>query len=42
MISELHTFTLAQLSYNKTVAGKWLPAEAVTGDMVYTEEASPC
>lgn len=37
MVSELHTFTLAQLSYSNTVAGKWLPAEAVTDDTVYTQ-----
>ena len=37
LVSELNTFTLAQLSYKNTVAGKWLPAEAVTDTSVYTE-----
>ncbi|CAG7972271.1 unnamed protein product [Penicillium salamii] len=37
LVSELHTFTLAQLSYKNTVAGKWLPAQAVTNTSVYTE-----
>ncbi|KAJ6109637.1 hypothetical protein N7486_001872 [Penicillium sp. IBT 16267x] len=37
MVSELHTFTLAQLTYNNTVAGKWLPAEAVTDNTVYAQ-----
>lgn len=37
LVSELHTFTLAQLSYKNTVAGKWLPAEAVTDNTVYTQ-----
>ncbi|CDM38222.1 hypothetical protein DTO013E5_8655 [Penicillium roqueforti] len=37
LVSELHTFTLAQLTYKNTVAGKWLPAEAVTDDTVYTQ-----
>ncbi|KAJ6013729.1 hypothetical protein N7540_008320 [Penicillium herquei] len=37
LVSELHTFTLAQLKYNNTVAGQWLPAEAVTNNTVYTK-----
>ena len=37
LVSELHTFTLAQLTYKNTVAGKWLPAEAVTDDTVNTQ-----
>ncbi|CAG7932051.1 unnamed protein product [Penicillium olsonii] len=37
LVSELHTFTLAQLSYRNTMAGKWLPAQAVTNTSVYTE-----
>lgn len=37
LVSELNTFTLAQLSYKNTVAGKWLPAQAVTDHTVYTE-----
>ncbi|RAH47149.1 uncharacterized protein BO95DRAFT_452162 [Aspergillus brunneoviolaceus CBS 621.78] len=37
LVSELHTFTLAQLAYNHTVAGQWLPAEAVTNTTVYTQ-----
>ncbi|GLB11754.1 hypothetical protein AtubIFM57258_008624 [Aspergillus tubingensis] len=37
LISELHTFTLAQLTYNNTVAGDWLPAEAVTNTTVYSK-----
>lgn len=27
LVSELHTFSLASLSYENTVAGKWLPAQ---------------
>jgi hypothetical protein len=30
MVSELNTFTLVQLAYKNTVAGQWLPAQAVT------------
>ncbi|KAE8341343.1 hypothetical protein BDV24DRAFT_174751 [Aspergillus arachidicola] len=37
LVSELHTFTLAQLTYNNTIAGQWLPAEAVSNTTVYTE-----
>lgn len=37
LVSELHTFTLAQLTYNNTIAGHWLPAEAVTNNTVYTQ-----
>jgi virginiamycin B lyase len=37
LVSQLHTFTLTQLTYNNTVAGKWLPAESVSDDTVYTE-----
>ncbi|KAJ5281618.1 hypothetical protein N7478_006990 [Penicillium angulare] len=37
LVSELHTFTLAQLTYKNTVAGQWLPAEAVTNTSVYTK-----
>ncbi|PYI16012.1 hypothetical protein BO86DRAFT_432093 [Aspergillus japonicus CBS 114.51] len=37
LVSELHTFTLAQLAYVHTVAGQWLPAEAVTNTTVYTQ-----
>ncbi|KAJ5156431.1 hypothetical protein N7492_009234 [Penicillium capsulatum] len=37
LVSELHTFSLAQLQYNNTVAGKWLPAQAVTNDAVYNK-----
>ncbi|KAK5658668.1 hypothetical protein OQA88_2064 [Cercophora sp. LCS_1] len=39
MVSELHTFTLAQLSYNNTVAGQWLPAQALTDPTIYDQEA---
>ncbi|WPH00051.1 Hypothetical protein R9X50_00287400 [Acrodontium crateriforme] len=39
LVSELHTYTLAQLQYNNTVAGRWLPAETVTETLVY-EKAS--
>lgn len=35
LVSELHTFTLAQVSYKNTRAGQWLPAEAVTDTTVY-------
>ncbi|KAJ5980463.1 hypothetical protein N7481_007761 [Penicillium waksmanii] len=37
LVSELHTFTLAQLTYNNTIAGQWLPAEAVTNNTIYTQ-----
>ncbi|PLB43758.1 hypothetical protein P170DRAFT_450931 [Aspergillus steynii IBT 23096] len=33
LVSELNTFTVAQLKYNNTVAGKWPPAQS---DIVYT------
>ncbi|KAJ5221041.1 uncharacterized protein N7469_009928 [Penicillium citrinum] len=36
-VSELYTFTLAQVTYNNTVAGQWLPAQAVTNNTIYTE-----
>ena len=29
LVSELNTFTLAQLTYSNTVAGQWLPAQSV-------------
>jgi len=29
LVSELNTFSLAQLSYNNTVAGQWLPAKTI-------------
>ncbi|PVH72347.1 hypothetical protein DL98DRAFT_433346 [Cadophora sp. DSE1049] len=29
LVSQLHTFTLAQLTYKNTIAGQWLPAEQV-------------
>ncbi|KAL4911184.1 hypothetical protein BDW74DRAFT_142521 [Aspergillus multicolor] len=34
-VSELNTFTLAQLKYHNTVAGQWLPAEIASGENVY-------
>ncbi|KAE8324782.1 hypothetical protein BDV39DRAFT_179900 [Aspergillus sergii] len=37
LVSELNTFTLAQLTYNNTVAGQWLPAESVSSNTVYTQ-----
>ncbi|KAE8383220.1 hypothetical protein BDV26DRAFT_251906 [Aspergillus bertholletiae] len=37
LVSELNTFTLAQLKYNNTVAGRWLPAELASNTTVYTE-----
>ncbi|KAJ5923454.1 hypothetical protein N7454_008699 [Penicillium verhagenii] len=37
LVSELNTFTLAQLTYNNTIAGQWLPAEAASNTTVYTE-----
>jgi hypothetical protein len=37
LVSELHTFTLAQLTYNNTIAGQWLPAEAISDTTVYTQ-----
>ncbi|KAJ5206011.1 hypothetical protein N7491_003367 [Penicillium cf. griseofulvum] len=37
LVSELSTFTLAQLSYSNTVAGQWLPAESVSDSAVYAE-----
>ncbi|KAJ5379881.1 uncharacterized protein N7496_002309 [Penicillium cataractarum] len=36
LVSELHTFTLAQLTYNNTIAGQWLPAESVS-NATYTQ-----
>ncbi|KAK0704472.1 hypothetical protein B0H67DRAFT_521579 [Lasiosphaeris hirsuta] len=38
LVSELNTFTIAQLAYSNTVAGQWLPAQ-VTGDNTVYEEA---
>ncbi|KAH7356890.1 hypothetical protein BKA65DRAFT_474682 [Rhexocercosporidium sp. MPI-PUGE-AT-0058] len=32
MVSQLHTFTLAQLTYDNTVAGEWLSAQKVVAD----------
>jgi hypothetical protein len=37
MVSELNTFTLVQLAYNNTVAGQWLPAQAVAPSTEYGE-----
>ncbi|KAL3465981.1 hypothetical protein BJX64DRAFT_33994 [Aspergillus heterothallicus] len=37
LVSELNTFTLAQLKYNNTVAGQWLPAELASDNTVYAE-----
>ncbi|KAJ5692874.1 hypothetical protein N7462_002297 [Penicillium macrosclerotiorum] len=37
LVSELHTFTLAQLTYNNTVAGKWLPAESSSSTTSYSK-----
>ncbi|KFY25306.1 hypothetical protein V493_04720 [Pseudogymnoascus sp. VKM F-4281 (FW-2241)] len=37
LVSQLHTFALAHLVYNNTVAGDWLPAEAISNTVVYTE-----
>jgi hypothetical protein len=37
LVSQLHTFTLTQLMYNNTVAGQWLPAEAISNTTVYNE-----
>ncbi|KAJ0413782.1 hypothetical protein BJY00DRAFT_321732 [Aspergillus carlsbadensis] len=37
LVSELNTFTLAQLKYNNIVTGQWLPAEIASDNMVYTE-----
>ncbi|RDW93634.1 uncharacterized protein DSM5745_00956 [Aspergillus mulundensis] len=34
-VSELNTFTLAQLKYRNTVPGRWLPAEIAGGENVY-------
>ncbi|KAK3339928.1 hypothetical protein B0T25DRAFT_560912 [Lasiosphaeria hispida] len=38
MLTELNTFTLAQLSYSNTVAGRWLPAQALTDPTIYDQE----
>ncbi|KAK4446155.1 hypothetical protein QBC34DRAFT_152025 [Podospora aff. communis PSN243] len=38
MVSELHTFSLAQLAYEGTAAGRWVPSRAVTDEGVYEEE----
>ncbi|KAL8337568.1 hypothetical protein RB598_006459 [Gaeumannomyces tritici] len=35
LVSELHTFTLAQLSYENTVAGKWLPDQGTASSSSY-------
>ncbi|KAK0649800.1 hypothetical protein B0T16DRAFT_389781 [Cercophora newfieldiana] len=37
MVTELNTFTLAQLAYKNTVAGRWLPAQTVGEGAVYDE-----
>lgn len=37
MVSELNTFTLAQLVYNNTVAGQWLPAKDTNGGATYAK-----
>lgn len=37
LVSELNTFTLAQVTYNNTIAGQWLPAETTTNSTVYTQ-----
>ena len=37
LVSQLHTFTLTRLMYNNTVAGQWLPAEAISNTTVYNE-----
>ncbi|KAG4437779.1 hypothetical protein IFR05_006714 [Cadophora sp. M221] len=39
MVSQLHTFTLAQLTYQNTVAGQWLPAQKVVGDTTDPNES---
>ncbi|KAK0624303.1 hypothetical protein B0T14DRAFT_565584 [Immersiella caudata] len=38
MVSELNTFSLAQLGYEGTAAGGWLPARALTDPTVYEQE----
>ena len=38
LVSQLHTFTLAQLTYENTVAGEWLPAQKVVADTTDPEE----
>ncbi|KAM3484180.1 hypothetical protein MY8738_002448 [Beauveria namnaoensis] len=35
LVSQLHTFTLAQLTYNNTIAGQWLPAEMANNPVMY-------
>lgn len=37
LVSQLHTFALAHLTYNNTVAGNWLPAEAISNTAIYNE-----
>lgn len=37
LVSQLHTFTLAQLTYKNTVAGQWLPAKMASNGTVYNE-----
>ncbi|BCS23589.1 uncharacterized protein APUU_40033A [Aspergillus puulaauensis] len=37
LVSELNTFTLAQLKYENTVAGQWLPSKVVSDNKVYDE-----
>lgn len=37
LVSELHIFTLAQLTYNNTIAGQWLPAQSTSNTTVYTQ-----
>lgn len=41
LVSELNTFTLAQLTYNNTVAGNWLPAKSISDTTVYDEASCP-
>ncbi|KID59318.1 uncharacterized protein G6M90_00g079050 [Metarhizium brunneum] len=35
LVSQLHTFALAQLTYNNTIAGQWLPADVANNTAVY-------
>lgn len=41
LVSELNTSTLAQLTYNNTVAGNWLPAKSISDTTVYDEAGCP-
>ena len=38
-VSQLHTLSLAQLTYNNTIAGQWLPAEVTSNTTVYYNKA---